>query len=334
MNCFPLVSIVIPVYNGTNYLRESIESALSQTYPNIEILVVNDGSTDNGATRDLAKSYGKKIRYFEKVNGGVSTALNLGIRNMSGEYFSWLSHDDVYHPENISRQIKNILSYNELCVSACSSRAFEGEVPGFDFKDDIDVYTLSRPLDHWKLWIYACSILVPKKVLLEIGCLNESNKTTQDTELVWEILRFYKIYMLKKQLVFRRTHGEQGFQNPSLLSTNLQESSFLVKRKINAYGVKYFLGRHASRFEQSMMMLYLASKYARDKRRFKYNDLESIRWLIDQAAKLYPGPFSPASIVKALPVKCFCRSIFFIDTTKYYMAIAAKSFLRLCRLVE
>ena len=99
----PLVSIVIPVYNGADYMREAIDSALSQTYPHIEVLVVNDGSTDSGATAAVARSYGDKIRYFEKKNGGVSSALNYGIRNMQGSYFSWLSHDDVYEKTRQNR---------------------------------------------------------------------------------------------------------------------------------------------------------------------------------------------------------------------------------------
>ena len=101
----PLVSIIVPVYNGANYMREAIDSALAQTYSNIEIIVVNDGSNDGGKTRDIALSYGNKIRYFEKENGGVSTALNLGIKNMGGAYFSWLSHDDVYLPEKVQVEI-------------------------------------------------------------------------------------------------------------------------------------------------------------------------------------------------------------------------------------
>ena len=85
MNKFsPLVSIVIPVYNGSNYLAEAIDSALAQTYPNIEILVINDGSKDDGATKNLALSYGDKIRYFEKENGEVATALNFGIEKLNG----------------------------------------------------------------------------------------------------------------------------------------------------------------------------------------------------------------------------------------------------------
>ncbi|MDR1180166.1 MAG: glycosyltransferase [Spirochaetales bacterium] len=104
-NFHPLVSIVIPVYNGANYMREAIDSALTQTYDNCEVIVVNDGSDDGGATDNIARSYGDRIRYFAKENGGVATALNLGIREMQGEYFSWLSHDDVYLPYKIERQI-------------------------------------------------------------------------------------------------------------------------------------------------------------------------------------------------------------------------------------
>lgn len=72
----PLVSIIIPVYNGSDYLEEAIESALNQTYKNIEIIVINDGSTDNGATEMIALKYRDQIRYFHKTNGGVSSALN------------------------------------------------------------------------------------------------------------------------------------------------------------------------------------------------------------------------------------------------------------------
>ncbi|MEG2831455.1 MAG: glycosyltransferase family A protein, partial [Bacilli bacterium] len=70
------VSIVIPVFNGSNYLKEAIDSALAQSYKNIEVIVVNDGSNDEGRTKDIAISYSNKIRYYEKENGGTSSALN------------------------------------------------------------------------------------------------------------------------------------------------------------------------------------------------------------------------------------------------------------------
>ena len=103
-----MVSIIIPVYNGANYMREAIDSALKQTYDNIEVIVINDGSEDEGETEKIAFSYGDKIRYYSKSNGGVATALNLGIEKMKGDYFSWLSHDDMYMPEKISNEIEQL----------------------------------------------------------------------------------------------------------------------------------------------------------------------------------------------------------------------------------
>ena len=123
----PKVSIVIPVYNGSNYMREAIDSALAQTYENIEIIVVNDGSSDNGDTERIALEYGDRIRYFHKENGGVSSALNYGISQMTGEYFSWLSHDDVYHPEKISHQIKSLsVAEEEGSVALCAHCFIDG----------------------------------------------------------------------------------------------------------------------------------------------------------------------------------------------------------------
>ncbi len=107
MNFTPLVSIVIPVFNGSNYLKEAIDSALSQTYHNIEVIVVNDGSNDHGQSREIALSFGNKVVYYEKENGGVSSAFNFGIKNMKGEYFSWLSHDDLYYNNKIEVQIED-----------------------------------------------------------------------------------------------------------------------------------------------------------------------------------------------------------------------------------
>ena len=87
------VSIVIPVYNAEKYIDECITSALEQTYNDIEIIAVNDGSKDRSL--DVLKKYADKIKIIDKKNGGTPTALNAGIRVMTGEWFKWLSADDV-----------------------------------------------------------------------------------------------------------------------------------------------------------------------------------------------------------------------------------------------
>ena len=106
-------------------MREAIDSALAQTYPNLEVIVVNDGSRDNGLTEEIARSYGERIRYFSKPNGGVSSALNMGIRNMRGEYFSWLSHDDVYEPDKIAKQVEVLQGCDKQTVICCIYDCFQ-----------------------------------------------------------------------------------------------------------------------------------------------------------------------------------------------------------------
>src|SRR3954452_8398409 len=116
----PRVSIVIPVYNGANYMREAIDSALAQTSDDIEVIVVNDGSRHGGATAEIARSYGDRIRYIEKENGGGSSALNRGIAEMRGRWFSWLNHEDRYLPEKISTELALVGGNPEVRIAGCN----------------------------------------------------------------------------------------------------------------------------------------------------------------------------------------------------------------------
>ena len=93
---------------------------MNQTYKNIEVIVINDGSNDNNKTENIALSFNNKIKYFKKENGGVSSALNLGIRKMNGDYFSWLSHDDLYETDKIKKQIEYISKNPKLEVIGCN----------------------------------------------------------------------------------------------------------------------------------------------------------------------------------------------------------------------
>jgi len=96
--CRPIpekVSIIIPVYNAEDYINEAIKNVLRQTYSNIEIIVVDDGSTDKTLVNLLRDPLAKNIKIIEKENGGVSSALNAGINAMTSNWFKWLSADDV-----------------------------------------------------------------------------------------------------------------------------------------------------------------------------------------------------------------------------------------------
>ena len=110
-----IVSIIIPVYNGSNYLQEAIESCLQQTYKEYEIIVVNDGSNDSGKTRAIAQKYDKQIRYFEKENGGVASvstkAEDKVLRNYFAEILPDFDRERVY-----TTDIKKLLGWYNLLV--------------------------------------------------------------------------------------------------------------------------------------------------------------------------------------------------------------------------
>ena len=212
-NPLPLVSIIIPVYNGSDYMREAINSALAQTYSNIEILVINDGSTDGGATHDIAASYGDKIRYFKKENGGVVSALNFGIEKMQGEYFSWLSHDDLYQPSKIERQLlalqKHKGSRPAFCVCNCQFINENGDdLYRTDLQED---YEYDKPACYLFLGnsgFNGLMVLIPKILFDRCGLFTPS-LATHEYDMWLRIMAVADVVIETKCLVNMRLHSQQ-----------------------------------------------------------------------------------------------------------------------------
>lgn len=235
----PRVSIVIPVYNGANFLRESIESALSQTYTNIEIIVVNDGSDDQGRTEEIAQSYGEKIRYFKKSNGGVSSALNYGIRHMTGDYFSWLSHDDLYAPTKVSDAVAMLRkmpeSRNRTVVFTCGHYIDKNGTALQPFPYKFIPYQFYSGGEMVKYLcahgtLNGCCMLIPREAFEEFGGLDESLRYSQDT-LMWLTLFFggYGLISDGKDNVMNRLHGGQVSRNRQDLFVR---DSLVIARKL------------------------------------------------------------------------------------------------------
>lgn len=195
-------------------MREAIDSALAQSYPRVEVIVVNDGSRDEGATDAIARLYGSRIRYFTKTNGGCGSALNRGIAEMHGEYFSWLSHDDVYLPDKVAHQV-DILSrlanprtivYGGYEVIDSASHVLATVRPDSVLPVDrlnIPLLPLLRGLIH------GCSMLIPAQLFQEVGVFDEARPTTQDYALWFQFLRVAPIHYDPKILIRSRVHPEQ-----------------------------------------------------------------------------------------------------------------------------
>lgn len=211
----PKVSIIIPVYNGSNYLQEAIDSALAQTYPNCEILVINDGSCDEGKTEAIALSYGDRIRYFKKENGGVASALNMGIRQMTGEYFSWLSHDDVYYPNKVKREVQAILASGDpMKLVQCEYDFYDEATGTYTPTDFSKTYTIGQLTNSvfsvLQLQIHACCALIHKSHFDRVGMFDEGLKTVQDIEMWFRLFRGQRSLFVPERLYKVREHAEAG----------------------------------------------------------------------------------------------------------------------------
>ncbi len=299
MSLSPKVSIVIPVYNGANFLAEAIDSAIQQSYDNIEIVVVNDGSNDHGATEQIALSYGEKIRYFSKPNGGVGSALNFAIEHITGDYFSWLSHDDLYYPDKVKNQIAflkqlardDVIVYSDFSAfTHHPKRATPYRLPG-------------RPPQHFRYWltlenaVHGCTLLIPREALLKYQ-FNETLRTTQDYDLWFRMAKTYQFIHLAEVLVNSRRHEEQGTAKMSdlcqreidVLLTNFvteltQEEVFAATQKSRALAYLHISA-------MLKMRSALAASAAAEKIANKYKRVESayISMIFFIKQYFYAGP--------------------------------------------
>ncbi len=229
MTHVPLVSIVIPVFNGANYLRYAIESALAQTYAHIEVLVINDGSTDGGSTERIARAYGDRLRYIEKPNGGVATALNEGLDQMRGDYFSWLSHDDVYYPTKVERQVA-VLTGRERSTVVYSN------FDVIDFSGRIIRSVTHRPVPESMFRpalihvsdAHGCSLLIHRSHFDRVGRFDPHLRYTQDYDMWFRMGRDTRFVCMPDRLIQSRTHADAGSTRHD---TRLEEY-WLYKRAI------------------------------------------------------------------------------------------------------
>jgi len=119
----PLVSVLLPAYNCAGTIGETLDSVISQTYPNVEIVVVDDGSTD--ATEAVVHQYKNRVRYFRKTNGGVGSARNRAQREARGDYQAWLDSDDICEPDRLALQVGYLESSPDIVLCSSDFSAFE-----------------------------------------------------------------------------------------------------------------------------------------------------------------------------------------------------------------
>ena len=158
----PLISCVIPVFNGERFLREAIESILAQSYESVEIVVVDDGSTDG--SREVAATFGARVRSISQENAGPAAAKNTGIEESTGAYLAFLDADDLWVPEKLELQMERFAARPELDISVGQVQNFWDEEVRHEaarFRD----HRISRPLPGFS----AGTLLAPRSVFDRLG---------------------------------------------------------------------------------------------------------------------------------------------------------------------
>ncbi|MBY6036299.1 glycosyltransferase family 2 protein [Fictibacillus nanhaiensis] len=201
------VSIIIPFYN-CEYVDKAIESAIKQTYKNIEIIVVNDGST---MYKEKIIPYLKKIKYIEKSNGGTASALNAGIQNATGDYFSWLSSDDIYVPDKIEKQL-HFMQSNKFSVSYSNFLLINerGSIISSPLGTGLATQTQFLKRMRRGCIINGCTVMLDMHIFKEFGLFDETLPYTHDYDYWLRILSKYHFHYYQDPLVNYRIHNNMG----------------------------------------------------------------------------------------------------------------------------
>lgn len=216
----PLVSVIIPAYNHEQYIEEALRSVISQSYNNIELIVINDGSTDGtaGIIEEFVRNNSdKNIQFVNKLNEGVCKTLNKGLTMSTGDYVAFLASDDFWSKDRIETQLEfmennvNIgLVFSDAWLISFNTRSdfkWSDYKPGIIdyFKNGIqntDMYTLllTQPI------VPALTVLIRKQVLLDVGYFDEK-LVYEDFDMWLRIADKYPVGYINKPLAFYRIHG-------------------------------------------------------------------------------------------------------------------------------
>jgi len=208
----PLVSVIIPTFNSSDYILEAIESVLEQTYSPIEIIVIDDGSTDDTRGKLQEKIQAGQIRYVFQENRGLAAARNRGIREAAGTYLQFLDADDLIVPTKIQKQVSLLEGSPSASICGSDFRFFdesnvsnlyggdplEGQFP---FADVRQLFTFQTVVHRW---------LFPASLVREAGCFEESAPNVwlmEDWLMIWKLVAMgTSILYVEEPLALYRRH--------------------------------------------------------------------------------------------------------------------------------
>lgn len=239
----PLVSVVIPAYNSANHISNALDSVIAQDYPAIEILVVDDGSTDN--TREIVSTYGDRVRLITQANQGSAAARNKGIQHAQGKYIAFLDADDVWWSHKIRCQVEALIeggykmAYSRF-IWWHSDEQGQYTPPVTEFEQPNNTRLSSAVVVTG--WPYAellldcivwtSTVIVEKAELEKAGLFDESLRKGQDYDLWLRLSRQIEMVGLEKPTALYRIH-------PASITSSVKEINYeylILSRAVQRWG--------------------------------------------------------------------------------------------------
>lgn len=186
----PEISVVMPVFNASRFLKEAIDSILQQTFTDFEFIIIDDCSTDNSV--DIIKSYndGRIRLYLNEKNGGISYTLNKGIKLANSKWIARMDSDDICYPERLQKQYDFILQHPDGDLFSCWVNVVDQDrnfIRHDLFESRFYYYNL-----YFICWIYHPSVIFSKKAVTDVGMY--TMRYSEDFELLWQLTRKYKLF--------------------------------------------------------------------------------------------------------------------------------------------
>ncbi len=244
------VSVIIPNYNYGRFLKQSIQSVLDQTMKPHEIIVVDDGSTDN--SMEILHSFGHSILAVEQPNAGVAAARNKGAAIASGDFLAFLDADDYWHPKKLETQMREFSSASEVGFVHCGSTYVDEN--GNRIKDYIvgGEGWIADELLKFQPVVIANTLVIRQDVFNEIGGFDTNRELhpSEDWDLCYRLSRVCKLGFVREPLLYYRQHGAGGHTNINRMERAMKiafEKAFqdpapeIQKLRRTAYGNLYLV---------------------------------------------------------------------------------------------
>jgi len=256
----PACSVIIPTYNRKEYVRQAIDSVMLQTFTDYEIIVVDDGSTDD--TEKALARYGAKIRYFRQKNQGESAARNYGLDIARGKYIAFLDDDDVWLPHKLERQVSYLGAHPDTAMVCSGDIAIDAEGQQIEQRS-VDELNLSEGELSFETIFYPCpitasTVLAKKSVLIQAGLFDESMKYGEDWDMWMRVALHGPIGYIPEPLVFFRVHRA----NQSTVLSTPEEADRWLEDRLRSHEKVFRLWTGStealSRFRSRAIALHLA----------------------------------------------------------------------------